>query len=78
MIVINRNVTEHRATSIAVFKPFRSTVFSLCTVLLAAVILAELKAKLITERAAGCSTTGRTEGEAYNGTCRWLQYDWQN
>jgi len=53
MNVFNGNVTEHRATSIAVFKHFRTTVQFMDSA---------------ADSATGCSTTGRIEGEVYNGT----------
>ena len=49
--VFNRNVTEHRVTSIAVFKQFRTTVQFMYSA---------------ADSATGGSTTGRNEGEAYN------------
>jgi len=53
MNVVNGNVTEHRATSIAVFKHFRTTVQFMYSA---------------ADSATGCSITGSSEGKAYNGT----------
>jgi len=53
MYVFNRNVTDNRAKSIAAFKHFRNTVQFMYSA---------------ADSATGCSTTGSTEGEAYNGT----------
>jgi hypothetical protein len=60
------NRTEHRATSIAVFKHFRLQ-YSLCTVLLT-VELAALKAKFLTERVAvpELTLTNHTEFKELN------------